>query len=468
MTRLQQIKERGRNTELVRQKDNRPWGYSPTQMSMFAGCPRKWFFQYVLGFKPDQSSSQELGSLIHDELEEWIKTGKEPEHPRAIAGLKHLNRGEHVFAEGKALLPLDLPSRAYFTGKIDVFDASDLGHPIVIDHKTTSDLKWAKTEYELPGDIQMMSYAKFALEKFPDADRCTVQHNVIPTKGAPKAVLVSATVDRKTVDTAWNRHLKIIDEIETTRTRELAEVPARGRDNGDCQRFGGCPHLARCQAAAFRRPSKVISPPDAPAPGQPQEEQTKMNANLKERLAQLKAKKEKSAAAPEPAPEKPASANKAKERAKAMAAKRKAAPEPEPINQKLGPKLRAEKAKAEKKLPDPPPTTALAVPVTEEPKKTSKPRKKLTLYLNCAPLTGSGTETLDAWIAPTLAKVQTETGLHWSLHDYGKGKGHVISALNKLEDKDLPSALVVDLNAPIAEVALESLSSRAKAIVRGF
>ncbi len=501
--------------------------YSPTQLSMYLACPRKHFFQYVLGFRPPQSASQIEGSRIHTQIERPLIAGEVPIDPRAAAAVAELARIEAAgsndlearlaavtastadyaltmgaaIATGEVLveaeMSIDLPPTSTskdrkYVGRVDLADFRKR-IPEVTDHKTMADLKWAKVEHELFEDVQMVSYGKWALEVDQAAPAVVVRHLAVPTRGRITAVATDATLTREHVERKWAEYLPVLAEMDEARSKDVADVHPKGFENGECDRFGGCPHKTRCAGAIFRRE------------GAEEMAQNNSPAALQEKLAKLKAQIHGTPvvppdAAPEAAPSAPAQADLgsgspldklAKLRAlKATPPTEDAVPSngskavdrarndppTEPVDALA--KLRALKGGAPAaKTETPPPAPSKTEPLSQGNRHTTAPPPKgealpvsasriEVLFLDCLPVRGFEADvvTLEDWAAPVLERIRQATGKAWQMHDYRDGPGLVCDGIATLQ---APPYLVVDTSTPLGQVAREALLPRAGAVVRG-
>lgn len=234
---------------------------------MWRSCPRKWFYSYIKGFRSPSTPSQELGTQIHQEIEDYFCKGEQPKDARAVAALATLPpREDGVVAEGK--VRLNLQENVDFVGIVDLVDHRDPKHPKITDHKTTSSFRWMLTPHELALNPQMMSYAHFAMLAHPEAERVTVRHNYIQTRGNPGPRISEISVEPKHIEEQWQSTLRVVQEMEDCRfsCTSAQDVDPKGQDNGHCEAYGGCFHLNRCALAMFKKEEEdeVINPPDAP------------------------------------------------------------------------------------------------------------------------------------------------------------------------------------------------------------
>ena len=248
-----------------------PWRFSASQLKTYHDCPRKWFFAKVLGYPEPTSPAAELGRKLHAEVEAYFVDGVVPETLEARLLLEGLpERRDDLVVEGQATIHV-YPGRndgPRFTGFIDLIEPAD---PVVIwDHKTTSSLRWAKSEYELKHDIQMVSYAHFYFLADSTAQEVEVVHNYVTTKGTTERRIVRARLTRDEVEARWGELVELMETMEATRA--LGDVREVTKNESACSKYGGCAHRENCARASFGRPIAMFNPPDAPKPDQPETE----------------------------------------------------------------------------------------------------------------------------------------------------------------------------------------------------
>lgn len=236
--------------------------YSASQLKNFAACPRRWFFEKVLKYVPERSDGQNIGSIVHNGIEEYFKNGTAPEDQpkldditrvyvkKAIKSLPAPNPNLEI----EKYVKMPLSTGGTFRGFIDMVDTRNPDNPLVIDHKVLASFKWAITEAELPDDIQMMSYAYFMLRENPSCKIVTVAHHVIPkTKQEPR--WISFTTNKKHVEKKWSSYLHVIDNMEACwEQTDVREIDPLGQKNGECEKYRGCPHLSMCTMANLGKP----------------------------------------------------------------------------------------------------------------------------------------------------------------------------------------------------------------------
>lgn len=251
---------------------------SPSQLSTFELCPRKWAWAKIEGIKGPSNPSAQFGTDVHAHLELYLRDGKPID----------LSNGTGQLA--LAMLPYaPQPGTAaieewfYFDfwghrlrGKKDAETSAGVTDAIVYDWKTTSDLMWAKSacpadagtvlpsphdepvcgrcsgpvdragrcEKALVNDIAACVYATDAMIK-SGLDYARLRWVYGVRKKPYRTVRpVEATLTREAVTPTLARVKKLADEIASIPkgTRAL-DLPY---DMHACSAFGGCPYVGLC------------------------------------------------------------------------------------------------------------------------------------------------------------------------------------------------------------------------------
>jgi hypothetical protein len=468
-------------------KQTKKHHYSPTQISLFRDCRRKWAISYIDKIKSPQNAYAAFGSYLHDRLEEYMTDGTLPPATDEIAIAITKANGKvieythndilkimlpafkHLPAPGTGLceqeFELNLGELGSIIGYIDLLYEED-GVPVVNDYKSTGDFKWAMKPEELGEDPQGVIYAVYAMEK---AQVEVVRDQWIYIRRdakRPGAKKVSAEIHLTDLDKPW-RHI-VEDVTEMKRLHDSGVKAADVEyDATACDKYGGCPHRSTvCKLTPMDRMRSLTA-----------------MLSLKERMLARKQKTAEPTPTPAPEPEQ-------------VAAPPAAAVPAEGAGQAVNPPegmsaLEKLKAKATgQAAPEPVPEKKVAVETVEpqpepaKPKaaKVAKPAKAVkaavqavapnndgfTLYINCAP----NKECLDFadLIAPTLAAIKEEHGCHYRLIDglYGGNAALFAETLSQYLDASPPKAdVIVTLASQEARDAIEVLVQRAALVVRG-
>jgi hypothetical protein len=465
----------------------------------------------------------ELGTKLHDELEKYLKGGVVPPTLLARKALEFLPEPDPALLVEVEMELETYPGGPIWKGKIDLADPRNARSPMVYDHKTTGNARWAKTPAELQKSAQMVSYALWmGAVACPDAEEVRLQHTYMVTEGKPVSFHVPAIVVPEQVQPVWER------EIENTRQMALLAKyrpdPMDVRPNTDtCDAFGGCPHRSKCFGAeagrGLRKSITGVLKGDRPM--------------AESALARLKAAKN-GTAAPPPAPPAAAAAAPAKPApAKtAAAAPAKPAPAPPPAGGGLARLKAASAANGTKaaapapaaktpivapdaRPPDPstteeeeetaaapeggeetvaeepqeeaapPPPAPAAAPATVKPKtatrtKTPEPgggviiSRELVLLVNGWVTKGGLAVPVEEWMAPAAkaageaAKAAGDSKLaDWRGIEYGRAPAYLSEALDKHIAKHPPSGFIaLDSSAPGFAVLMEKLVPLAAFVIR--
>lgn len=233
---------------------------SPSKIQTYRQCARKYSWEYVHGFKPPSTAKQQFGTDVHAHLERWLTEAEMP--PETPAG-RTAKQGLHLLPPPDKRLVIEEKFKyfwidgIYVNGLADVLvppDLADLnGRPLIIDHKTTSDLRWAKNEDDLRDDPQFLIYSILAMLTWDAPEvfaRWIYYAASSPLRGPrqPKgirAVTVAASASceqfRKRVETL-TADMLVIQEITNQKT-PANNLPASPQS---CGAYGGCPHQTRC------------------------------------------------------------------------------------------------------------------------------------------------------------------------------------------------------------------------------
>lgn len=229
------------------------------------GCLRKWAWVKLDRLAKVSGASAELGSRVHAQHEAWLEHGT-PYNLATREGVLAMATLHLLPAPGVAQVEREVVFKhegVTLGGKIDAFWYAQPGpHPVVLDHKTTGNLGWAKlSKADLLGHPQAPLYGHWALAHSLDGgpapgDVAELRWNYVHTKPkTPKAVASWHQVTSDEVRTGMARHvmpgarrlLAIVDEANVTRRAGTpfgaAQLPA---NKNACSAFGGCPFRSRC------------------------------------------------------------------------------------------------------------------------------------------------------------------------------------------------------------------------------
>lgn len=275
--------------------------YSPSQISAYRECNRKWGWGTLAKLRFDSNASAALGTEIHKQLENHLR-GKPLDYSRpsgyiAASGLHHLPPPLYPGMNLEGKFVFQSPDTQFrYHGFRDVFLPSWVeefpdGAPVVIDHKSTSGLKWAKTEIELLSDPQSVIYAR--------AVDSPLVHNrwvYYQTKGAKKSVPIDQKMTRDHVQHQF-RMLELTtaamdiivgtrDGLEPHQIEDL--VLSLPFNPSACSSFGGCPYQGKCNLGPEQRLAAIWATDLKPNNPLKMLEETNMSESTTSLIARLK------------------------------------------------------------------------------------------------------------------------------------------------------------------------------------
>jgi len=237
---------------------------SPSQLSTFADCRRKWWRVSVNGERQPPTAAAERGSKIHAELEAYLMHGAPLSDGTARAMAQHLPFAGSVSEAAVEVAFTWRPDGwpVPIRGRVDLVDLARAGAGDVVvgitDHKTTGSLEHAKTERDLARDPQALLYsgAAFAgaLEGVPAADSGSpLRFRLLyGTTRAPyqvrevTALMSSAGVSAGLDMLAERAH----EQGSTAQAQAWADVEP---SYSACEKYGGCPFMSRLRPLRLSR-----------------------------------------------------------------------------------------------------------------------------------------------------------------------------------------------------------------------
>lgn len=245
---------------------------SVSQLQTGERCLRRWYYDKIERRKEPETPAQQRGTALHDEWKRHFDFG-EALGPLAMAGLEHKPEGQlttetptfWINAQGM------LESRVSVDGTPLVGYIDILQRNRVIDIKTTSNAKYAKTPDQLAGDLQMLGYALHTWEVFAHREPIDLRHWYFLTKGKPKSWVVDARVEPADAIANWAKAtplMQTIREAASLGPGRADEVPCNTQA---CDDYRGCYHRSVCTAGAshlldtmFAADEAIINNPSTP------------------------------------------------------------------------------------------------------------------------------------------------------------------------------------------------------------
>jgi hypothetical protein len=287
------------------------------------GCQRQWGFRYLVGVSTPSTPAQMLGDEVDTgQLQPYLSKGRPFDYTLgggdsaaiATTALEYLPRPQtgglevqkHFTIPAMTARRADGSALFGYQGYLDLWHPEDGfssipgipipapdGTPVVIDFKTTSDLKWAKTPEQLRKDPQAMLYATWAMFS-TGARSVDLQWIYMQTKGARRSKRSYLRVYGDDVAAFFPRLDRTAVEMFDARTASGGKTGEEAVDYvlslepnpSACESFGGCPNRHRCNLS----PSQIFDSQIAKyQPGAPDMSTAAMLAALKKKKAEATA-----------------------------------------------------------------------------------------------------------------------------------------------------------------------------------
>jgi hypothetical protein len=240
---------------------------SASQIESWRLCKRRWAWGKIDKIYGPANPAAEKGKIVHEVLEEWLKHGVVIDldatrtlpdgtvfkpGPIAAAGLKHLPMPGTCGTERNIFVRTKV---AKYQGYIDWDTKGEI--PVVGDHKTTSNFKWAKTEDDLRKDPQATIYAAALME---ETKKSTVELRWVYylTSGKSQSKKVSLLVLREDIEKNFDdldvTAAEIMHARKTVKTAKDLEPNVRS-----CDMFGGCQYRENCNLSSTERIKGIMA-----------------------------------------------------------------------------------------------------------------------------------------------------------------------------------------------------------------
>jgi len=300
---------------------------SASQIEAWRACKRKWAWPRLDKIKGAPKVAAEKGIVIHEILEAWLKDAKPIDidlihtlsdgtkfkpGPIAAAGLKHLPAPKTCGTERYIEVQTEV---ARYIGYID-FDEPDKEVPVVGDHKSTVDFKWAKTAEDLKKDPAANIYAAWLMTA-TKKDAVELRWVYYRTRGAPGAHKVSLVLLKDEVEAVFDDlDVSAAEILEARRSKKSAlELEANPKS---CSAYDGCRYIPNCNLSTKDKIKALMSQESLAdkmkikfqngiAYTEPERQQEKNMTSLAEKMrahkaAQVPVSAQTQAPAPAPAP----------------------------------------------------------------------------------------------------------------------------------------------------------------------
>jgi hypothetical protein len=221
--------------------------FSISQLNKYEECPRKHYYQYVLGYESPSSDAQDYGKKCHSYLEQYLK-GEINVFPTdwhgktCTAALPYLPPQNSGLVEEYFKLELE-NLVAPIIGYMDYCSyGSDVSKAVLLDHKIVSSDQYLLTPEKLAKTNQIITYSKYILDQC-NADSVEASYLYVK-RGGSWAKKVTVELGRNQVNESFQNvadGFEMLQKNYTTTTEE--NVP---QILSACEKWGGCPFKDRC------------------------------------------------------------------------------------------------------------------------------------------------------------------------------------------------------------------------------
>jgi len=233
---------------------------SASQVKTFEECKRKWAFGKIDGIYLPGGPAAELGTAVHAVREAYLIEGKPidiqtREGQIAICGIKDIPLPMTPGLEVEAWFDFYLTKELHFRGRID-YRHLGMRPPVIGDHKTTSDFKWALGVDDLQVDIQANLYTKDARNQTgePVVD---LRWHYMTTGSQPQSRTVRATIGDGLNEDILGR-VKETGLVMLKTRREFKRALDVEYDASACWKYGGCPFQGHCNLSNSDRAASIF------------------------------------------------------------------------------------------------------------------------------------------------------------------------------------------------------------------
>ena len=220
---------------------------SPSQVVARDACPSRWHFHKAQGIEdPSPKPAAELGTKLHDELEQWIKSSKAPKSPLVLPALDYMPDPGTPGVEAEQAMMLEIVTPRGVVTMLGFIDLTERSGNRITDYKTSSDPeRWVKKAEQLPTDVQTGSYSYWYLTTH-GAKIVEFRLLAIATRGRPRAFPVTLRWSAAEIAAAWDAITAKVRELVEDFYRPIEEVAF---DTSHCFAFGKpCFYKGYCYA----------------------------------------------------------------------------------------------------------------------------------------------------------------------------------------------------------------------------
>jgi hypothetical protein len=237
-------------------QDGKLMSVSPSQIQRWLECPRQWYFDKVERRGNVATASQEQGTAMHTQMEEYFELGKVPEHPSCQAALELdiIPRGT-TLEMGRVAIeqPRDFNTKLVMAGtqvmaRVDFQFKPIAGDTfLVLDWKSCKNYQYVKSPDELSRNPQGIIYLHYGFSQFEGTKTGRFGHVYLKTTSTYGAkASITDRLSKQQVREGYEELENVVREMQVAAgASDQQEVRYNQQA---CGKFGGCPYRAVCNA----------------------------------------------------------------------------------------------------------------------------------------------------------------------------------------------------------------------------
>ncbi len=231
---------------------------SASQLTTFdpdqtGGCNRKWWFRQVARLPDVETESQRRGKELHGHLEGFLRDGVSDELSPLEAEMLWYVPPPYSALEVERRIEMEIVGIPV-VGYIDVLGCGQYITPEgelvrapgvveILDWKTTSNMKYAKSGAELAETAQMVVYAKWVQDTYAPA-LIRLSHVYGQVKGRGVVRKVTTLISPDTLARRWRELEGVARQIQVV--AQATDVTDVKPNYAACNVYGGCPYKSAC------------------------------------------------------------------------------------------------------------------------------------------------------------------------------------------------------------------------------
>jgi hypothetical protein len=224
---------------------------SPSQIKTVRRCARRWWWQKIKGLPDPAGRAAQEGQRIHKVTEDALGKGKPTTDACALALMEEAGVLGHRFDPADLELKFTAQPTGYPVNVAGVIDLVERDANRITDWKTTSNLRYAPSDDELPYNVQAVLYSDVAVTHLGFTLPVSFRLIYATREARPKTRTVEHTFNRAELDRGLDLFRADVDQqVQLAQINDARAIP----HNPDaCNDYGKrCPFFRRCLTAGMQ------------------------------------------------------------------------------------------------------------------------------------------------------------------------------------------------------------------------